>query len=187
MTALLAAIVIALMAHTGGIDDRLAHANDPLGTVLQMRRGDSVRNAIPDAPELSGGVPRADGNADGRTVLRIHNLSRDGIAEPYAPEPVPELTPEPPPVKEVPVYQPNVERWRGLVASVFPEWAVDTVLRIMDCESEGLPEATGRLGERGLMQIHPIHHDSTYDPLANLWAAYRISRGGTDWSAWSCS
>lgn len=90
-------------------------------------------------------------------------------------------------MKEVPVYQPNVERWRGLVASVFPEWAVDTVLRIMDCESEGLPEATGRLGERGLMQIHPIHHDSTYDPLANLWAAYRISRGGTDWSAWSCS
>lgn len=33
---------------------------------------------------------------------------------------------------------------------------------------------------------HPIHHDSTYDPLGNLLAAYRISNGGTDWSAWSC-
>lgn len=115
--------------------------------------------------------------------VAVQGLAADGVAEPYAPE----LTPAPPPVKEDSVYQPNVERWRGLVASVFPEWAVDTVLRIMDCESEGLPEATGRLGERGLMQIHPIHHDSTYDPLGNLWAAYRISSGGTDWAAWSCS
>ena len=63
---------------------------------------------------------------------------------------------------------------------------MNTVLRIMACESGGNPNATGSAGERGLMQIHPLHFDSTYDPEGNLRAAYRISGGGSSFAAWTC-
>lgn len=80
----------------------------------------------------------------------------------------------------------GVEQWRGLVESIFPAFSVETVLRIMRCESGGNSNATGSAGERGLMQIHPLHFDSTYDPTGNLLAAFRISGGGTSWGAWTC-
>lgn len=93
-----------------------------------------------------------------------------------------DVTPEPPSN-----WTGGVEQWRPLVASIFPARAVDTVLAVMWCESRGDPNATGAIGERGLMQIAPQWHpDSTYDPEGNLRAAYRISSGGTDWSAWTC-
>ena len=96
------------------------------------------------------------------------------------------LGPEPTVAPAAPVFAGSSEQWRGLVASVFPAWAVDTALRIIQCESKGNPGATGGLGERGLFQIHPVHPDSTYDPLGNVQAAYRISAGGQNWSAWTC-
>lgn len=80
----------------------------------------------------------------------------------------------------------NVEQWRELVASIFPPESVNAMLRIINCESGGNPNATGAAGERGLAQIHPIHADSTYDPEANIRAAYRISGGGVSWAAWTC-
>lgn len=86
-------------------------------------------------------------------------------------------------VRELPSY--TVEQWRPLVASIFPAESVDMVLSIMRCESGGNPNATGVAGERGLMQIHPLHADSTYDPEGNIRAAFRIS-GGWNWNAWSC-
>jgi hypothetical protein len=57
-------------------------------------------------------------------------------------------------------------------------------------ESNWRAGATGELGERGLFQIHPIHHDSSYDPWANAQAAYRLSNGGYEWCRhwrWTCS
>jgi soluble lytic murein transglycosylase-like protein len=58
----------------------------------------------------------------------------------------------------------------------------------MQCESGGNRWATGSQGEMGLMQIHPRWHaDATYDPTGNILAAYRISGGGRDFSAWSCA
>ena len=81
----------------------------------------------------------------------------------------------------------GVEQWRGLTESIFPSFAVETVLRIMQCESGGNPNATGAQGEMGLLQVHPRwHRDASYDPEANLRAAYRISGGGVSFSAWSC-
>ncbi len=104
-----------------------------------------------------------------------------------------EPTPTPVPTIQVSaaVYTPiphsgGVEQWRELVASIFPAFAVDSVLSVMRCESGGNPNATGAAGERGLMQIHPLHRDSTYDPAGNLLAAFRISGGGTSWGAWTC-
>ena len=106
----------------------------------------------------------------------------------------------------------NVEQWRGLVESIFP--AADYVLRILDCESDGIAHAhnfnpaTGD-DSVGLAQIN-LHRDLLpgriallqslgydvwdresavavlKDPEANLRAAYRISGGGVSFSAWTC-
>lgn len=72
-------------------------------------------------------------------------------------------------------------------------------LAVAACETGGTwnPRATGALGERGLFQIHPVHRrgavaaagyawDQMYEVAPNVDVAYRISRGGTDWSAWTC-
>jgi hypothetical protein len=98
------------------------------------------------------------------------------------------VPPAPPPDKpRAVVVSPDVEQWRGMVEEIFPAHSVETVLRIMRCESGGNPGATGGSGEMGLMQIHPRWHpDATYDPYGNLLAAYRISGGGTSWGAWTC-
>jgi hypothetical protein len=91
----------------------------------------------------------------------------------------------------------NVEQWRGLVESIFPAFAVETVLRIMRCESGGNPNATGSAGERGLMQTMPRFHQAKadalfgvgadlYDPVVNLTVAAVISGNGSNWSAWTC-
>lgn len=102
--AVFAAILAVGLAAGGSDGDRLAHSDDAMGSVSQMRRVAAVRNTVPDAPELPRGIPRADGNGDSRTVLRIPFLAADGVAEPYAPE----LTPAPPPVKEdAPVASPE--------------------------------------------------------------------------------
>lgn len=142
-----------------------------------------------DAGFGSGEMLRVSG-VEGETYsVTIHGLAADGSPEPATPTPG---TPEPPVVivpvgTPIPIYGEGVEQWRGLVASIFPAWAVDKVLAVMDCESGGNPNATGAQGEMGLLQIHPRwHHDATYDPYGNIVAAYRISSGGTDWSQWSC-
>lgn len=68
-----------------------------------------------------------------------------------------------------------------------PAETVDGWLRRIQCESGGRADATGAQGEMGLLQIHPrFHPDASYDPEANIRAAYRISGGGYDTSAWSC-
>ena len=55
------------------------------------------------------------------------------------------------------------------------------------CESRWEETATGGAGERGLFQIHPIHGAlSSYDRDTNIRAAYILSKGGRDWSQWSC-
>ena len=80
----------------------------------------------------------------------------------------------------------GAEQWRALVSSIMPADTVDRWLRVIQCESGGHPDATGAAGERGLTQIHPLHFDSTYDPEANIRAAFRISGGGYDFGPWSC-
>jgi hypothetical protein len=66
-------------------------------------------------------------------------------------------------------------------------------LRVVSCETGGTfdPRAVGRAGERGLFQIHPVHFGSLderrlFEPLYNSRFAFRLSRGGRDWSHWAC-
>jgi hypothetical protein len=130
-----------------------------------------------------------------------------GGAEP-APEPTP--TPEPAPEPDEPAptpdptpvesaFPPQVEQWRPLAESLFPHERVNAVLFIIQCESNGNPNVTGAVGERGLMQIHPLYHQARademfgapadlYDPYINLSVAAVLSDGGTNWRPWAwCS
>lgn len=125
-----------------------------------------------------------------RYSIRIPAVASDGVMIPAAPTPTVVVVPTstPVPIAEVAHWKPDVERWRPLVASIFPAWAVSSALAIIQCESGGNPNATGAQGERGLFQVHPRWHpDATYDPEGNVRAAYRISAGGQNWVAWSCS
>lgn len=108
----------------------------------------------------------------------------------------------------------DVEGWRSLVATIFPATAVDTVLRIMRCESGGNPYNHNYNPDTsddsvGLMQINVFgklladrmaklrefgydayDRESTIvvlkDPTANLLMALWISSGGYSFGPWSC-
>lgn len=63
--------------------------------------------------------------------------------------------------------------------------------RIITRESGGDPTATGSAGERGLVQIHPIHRswlggwwDRMYEPAANAFAAVSLKAQAGGWSPW---
>lgn len=89
-----------------------------------------------------------------------------------------------------------------VLRSVFDDrWR--SAYRVAYCETGGTfnPRATGRAGERGWLQIHPVHFGRTlrykhirirvnarrlYEPLYNARVGYVLSRGGTDWSPWTC-
>lgn len=94
--------------------------------------------------------------------------------------------------QDQPIDQSELQLTREQVANYarkagFTGIELEMALSVAWCESQYYFMATGDAGERGLWQIHPKwHYDSTYDPLGNAMAAYRISSGGTDWTAWSC-
>lgn len=90
---------------------------------------------------------------------------------------------------------PQVEQWRGLVASIWPTSEVDNVLAVMQCESGGNPNAHNTAGEdsRGLMQINvgPGAHTqwasyNLFDPETNLRLAYELWKT-SGWSPWTCA
>lgn len=100
-------------------------------------------------------------------------------------------------------HPPRVEQWRPLVEQFFPSNRVEEALRIMDCESNGDPDAYNPYsGASGLFQFLPSTWASTapkagypdaspFDPEANTasaaWLANRYQELGSDyWAAWSC-
>lgn len=85
----------------------------------------------------------------------------------------------------------------SLEASLWPEWSYSILTSIIACESGGIPTQTGKAGERGLMQVHPVHAYKTvvqagytweqmYQPVPNLNVAYLIWQL-QGWGAWSCA
>lgn len=90
----------------------------------------------------------------------------------------------------------GVEQWRPLVAAIFGEGPVDTVLAVMRCESGGDPDIVSVTNDHGLLQINGVNHHrftdtfgsaaDPYDPAQNLEVARQMSSNGTDWWAWSC-
>jgi len=86
------------------------------------------------------------------------------------------------------------DQW-GAIRDAFPAGEEWTASRIMLCESGGDATEVGAAGERGLMQIHPIHRpliadlgytwDQMFDADANMEVA-RALYDQSGWSPWSC-
>jgi peptidoglycan hydrolase CwlO-like protein len=100
-------------------------------------------------------------------------------------------------------HPPQVEQWRGLVTRFFPSNRVDEALAIINCESNGDPNAVNPYsGASGLFQFLPSTWATTsskagyegaspFDPEANIasaaWLANRYQQlGQYYWQAWSC-
>lgn len=70
-------------------------------------------------------------------------------------------------------------------------WELSFMHAVVQCESGWDPNATGRLGEAGLFQIHPVNWwmfngQDPWDVTANTEVALRI-RKASGWSPWSCA
>jgi hypothetical protein len=100
-------------------------------------------------------------------------------------------------------HPPAVEQWRSLVQRFFPSNRVEEALTIIDCESNGDPNAVNPYsGASGLFQFLPSTWATTspnagfagysvFDPEANTgsaaWLANRYQELGYDyWHAWNC-
>jgi peptidoglycan hydrolase CwlO-like protein len=96
-----------------------------------------------------------------------------------------------------------VERWRPIVAAHFPADLVEDALYIIQCESNGDPEAVNPYsGAAGLFQFLPgtwavasvnagVPDASVLDPEPNIQAAawlagYYQANGRSPWSGWAC-
>lgn len=113
---------------------------------------------------------------------------------PWPIRPEPELaTPGPTVTSQAPTPEPQTPR--EIVRAVWEAagygWEWPFVEALVQCESGWRPWATGRAGEAGLFQIHPVnwwrfHGRDPWNPRANAEVALemRIERG---WSPWSCS
>jgi hypothetical protein len=78
-----------------------------------------------------------------------------------------------------------------VVCDVFGPRCADA-LAVARCESRLYPRARGAAGERGIFQIHPVHfgwldESRLWEPRYNARIAFRMSRGGRSWRAWTCS
>jgi hypothetical protein len=89
--------------------------------------------------------------------------------------------------------RPSPTAVRSAICSVFIGTRCGPAIRVATCETGGTldPHSRGSLGERGLFQIHPVHFRTfdrrrLFEVLYNIRAAFRLSRGGLDWSPWTC-
>lgn len=116
----------------------------------------------------------------------------------------PENTTQPPPPPDPSgPFPPAVERWRPLVSAYFPSAMADQALSVMQCESNGDPNAYNPYsGTSGLFQFLPstwattspragFSGASAFDPEANIGTAawlvnYYASKGSQPWAAWFC-
>lgn len=100
-------------------------------------------------------------------------------------------------------HPPQVEQWRGLVQQFFPSNRVEEALAIINCESNGDPDAMNPYsGAGGLFQFLPSTWTTTspaagyggysvFDPEANIasaaWLANHYQNlGYYYWQPWSC-
>jgi len=156
---------------------------------MEALDGLAMFHSVPDAV---GGEPAAAVEAalDGLGIVRmgVDDGSVDGDALAGADNAVVEaVTPAPYAVLDTSVQLTEAQVVDLLRQAGFDEYTWPFMLRIAWCESRFSPNATGAAGEMGLWQVHPRWHpDATYDPLGNALAAYRISSGGYEYSAWSC-
>lgn len=110
-----------------------------------------------------------------------------------APAPSSTTTTPPPVTQQPPVVVPHGDL-EALICS--HSWDCGTALRVARCESTMRPDAVGRAGERGLMQVHPVHRarierlgytwDQMLQPGPNLAVAHDLYRE-QGWRPWTCA
>lgn len=147
-----------------------------------------VIGQAPWAPEPSPpteAVPRADGPAD--------------LTQHRPPAPTATTTTDSTTSSTTATFEeaPRGEGWLPLLVAHFGRHAPDA-LAVLRCESSGDPDATNpSSGAAGLFQHLPrywarrsdaagLPGADIYDPAANIAVAAWLSRGGTDWSHWTC-
>lgn len=120
--------------------------------------------------------------------IRIGGVASDGVMVPPTPTPTAVIVPTTTPAGPVVVaahWNPDVERWRPLVASIFPGWAVSEALEVIHAESRGDPDVYNFQGSGacGLFQLLPCE---TTDPEGNVRGAYRkwLDGGQSFWKHW---
>ena len=101
------------------------------------------------------------------------------------------------------VHPPAVEQWRSLLEQYFPTSRVEEALRIIDCESNGDPNAYNPYSDAsGLFQFLPSTWATTagpagfpgaspFDPVANIGSAAYLGNhyeelGLYFWAPWNC-
>ena len=103
----------------------------------------------------------------------------------------------------------NVDRWQGIVSEALEAYGIpeqrETFMRVMNCESRGLPDAHNTYvydspGQQasGLMQHLPVYWKdraaqaglagySPFNPVANIFtSAWLLTTRGGGWSHWTC-
>jgi hypothetical protein len=115
----------------------------------------------------------------------------------------PETTTTTEPSGARPAIRPEAERWRSLASQFFRSGLVDDALLIIQCESNGDPNAVNPYsGASGLFQFIPgtwavasvgagYPDASVFDPEANIAAAawlsgYYEANGSDPWAPWAC-
>lgn len=80
-------------------------------------------------------------------------------------------------------FPPEVQRWEPLVGSIAQRYGLDTefILRIIEAESGGNPNAVSPRGAIGLMQLMPdtaraLGVQNPYDPVQNIEGGVRYLR-----------
>lgn len=86
----------------------------------------------------------------------------------------------------------GIEQWRPIV-EVY-DWNPDRMMKIMHCESRGVPTASSHTDDHGLLQIHypiwgpafGVTRNDLYDPVLNIDIGYRVY-AAQGYSAWVCN
>lgn len=96
------------------------------------------------------------------------------------------------------MYSNAVEQWRTLVLKYFGKWELDNAMAVLDCESEGNPDAQNPSSTRasGLFQHLPRYWEDRstragwagadiFDPIANVAVAAWLQQNH-GWGHWEC-
>lgn len=135
-------------------------------------------------------------------MLKILRLSVSGVPDKPAGSIAHYVVPDP--VSDGPFWE-NVERWRPIVTEAVFAWGGDEAdvhrfLRIMQCESAGIPTAKNPFSSAsGLMQqlarywpqrasAAGMPGADVFDPYANIWVSawLALAAPGGGWGHWVC-
>ena len=152
-----------------------------------MRDGGSGDEAGGDA---SGGYPVEEGELDGGEAGQLPNVDRPEGSAPVQGDGgiLPRDGDDVPPATTGDV---GTDGIRAIICKPAYSWPCGEAIGVFTCESGLDPLATGKAGEKGIAQIHPIHKgnfdwERAYEPKVNLDYAYRLWLD-SGWAPWACS